>query len=54
LHRPSAAAGAALRDAGVTLEHDIDGRGLESIGGAVRALGEKLEVKGAILHVAHA
>lgn len=52
--KASAAAGAALADAGVRLEGDIDGRGLEAIGGAVRALGEWLGVKGGILHVAHA
>jgi hypothetical protein len=52
--KASAAAGEALRDAGVTLESDIDGRGLEAISGAVRALGVKLGVAGAILHVAHA
>lgn len=52
--KASAAAGAALADAGVRLEGDIDGRGLEAIGGAMRALGEWLGVKGGILHVAHA
>ena len=52
--KASAAAGAALHDAGVQLEGDIDGRGLEAIGGAVRALGEWLGVKGGLLHVAHA
>lgn len=52
--KASAAAGAALRDAGVTLERDIDGRGLDAIAGAMRALGTYLGVAGAILHVAHA
>jgi hypothetical protein len=52
--KASAAAGAALSDAGVTLAHDIDGRGMEAIAGAMRALGAHLGVSGAILHIAHA
>ena len=52
--KASAAAGDALADAGVRLDGDINGRGLEAIGGAVRALGEWLGVKGCLLHVAHA
>jgi hypothetical protein len=51
--KASAAAGAALADAGVRLEADIDGRGLESIRGALEALARWLDVPRYVVHVAH-
>jgi hypothetical protein len=51
--KASAAAGAALGDAGVTLRDDIDGRGLESIRDALMALGVHLGVARPHVHVAH-
>jgi hypothetical protein len=51
--KASAAAGAALADAGVRLEADIDGRGLESIRGALEALARWLGVPRYVVHVAH-
>jgi hypothetical protein len=52
--KASAAAGAALVDAGVKLEFDIDGRGLEAIRGALAALAVPLGVARYAVHVAHA
>ena len=52
--KASAAAGYALADAGVKLEHDIDGRGLESIRGALAALAVHLGIARFAIHVAHA
>jgi len=52
--KASAAAGAALSDAGVRFEHNIDGRGLEAIRGALEALGAHLGIKRPFIHLAHA
>lgn len=52
--KASAAAGAALADAGIRLEADIDGRGLEAIRGALLALGAWLNVARPYVYVAHA
>jgi hypothetical protein len=52
--KASAAAGAALADAGVKLEHDIDGRGLESIRGALEAFARWADIPQHMVHVAHA
>ena len=51
--KASAAAGAALADAGVKLAQDIDGRGLESITGALMALAQYLDIPRPHVHVAH-
>lgn len=52
--KASAAAGAALADAGVKLADDIDGRGLEAITGALLALGAHMGIARPFVHVAHA
>ena len=52
--KASAAAGAALADAGVKLADDIDGRGLEAIRGALMALAQYLDIPRPHVHVAHA
>jgi hypothetical protein len=52
--KASAAAGAALADAGIKLQHDIDGRGLEAIRGALEALGRFLGLARFHVHVSHA
>ena len=52
--KASAAAGAALADAGVKLRDDIDGRGLEAIRGALAALAVHLGIARFAVHVAHA
>ena len=49
----AAAAGAALADAGVRLAQDINGRGLESITGALMALAQYLDIARPHVHVAH-
>ena len=51
--KASAAAGAALADAGVKLAQDIDGRGLEAIRGALAALAVHLGIARFAIHVAH-
>lgn len=52
--KASAAAGAALADAGIRLEHDIAGLGLEAIRGALEALAVHLNIARPLIHVAHA
>jgi hypothetical protein len=52
--KASAAAGAALVDAGVTLDQDIDGRGLEAIRGALEAFARWVDIPRYVVHVAHA
>ena len=52
--KASAAAGAALADAGIKLEHAIDGRGLEAISGALSAFALHCGVLNHTVHVAHA
>jgi len=52
--KASAAAGAALHDAGFRFESDIHGRGLESIRGALAAIAEYIGIDQFYIHVAHA
>ena len=52
--KASAAVGAALADAGVKLEQDIDGRGLEAIRGALEAFARWADIPRFAVHVAHA
>lgn len=51
--KASAAASDSLRDAGFKLEHPIDGRGLESIRGALEAIGRHMGLARFMVHVAH-
>jgi hypothetical protein len=51
--KASAAAGAALADAGIKLADAIDGRGLEAITGALLALGAHMGMARPLVHVAH-
>jgi len=51
--KASAAAGKALRDAGFNLEYPIDWRGLESIRGALEAIGRHMGLAHFMVHVAH-
>lgn len=52
--KESAAAGAALQDAGVTLADDIDGRGTQAIREALTALAQHMGIARYVIHVAHA
>lgn len=54
-HKPSAAAGCAIRDAGIKLSRSIDGRGEQDIGKAVEAIARAVTGKRKIIvHRAHA
>ena len=52
-HKASAAAAEAIRNAGFTLDQDIDGRGDTAIEEAVLAIAAALGHPNAMLHVAH-
>ena len=52
--KESAAAHGALADAGVKLEHAIDGRGTSAIHDALSAIAEYLGIARYAIHVAHA
>jgi hypothetical protein len=52
--KASAAAGAALADAGVRLDQDIYGRGLDAIRGALEAFARWADIPRHVVHVAHA
>jgi hypothetical protein len=53
-HRPSAAAGEAIRNAGFGLSEDINGRGDEAIREAVQAIARAVGYPRALIHKAHA
>ena len=52
--KESAAAHVALADAGIKLEHAIDGRGTQAIEGALMALADHLQIARPYIHKAHA
>jgi hypothetical protein len=52
--KASSAAGQAIRNAGFTLDRDIDGAGIEAIRDAMKAIAAELGHPEALLHEAHA
>lgn len=52
-HKPSAAAAKAIKQAGITLDTDIDGRGNDAMHDAVKAIAVALGCTRPIIHHAH-